>query len=102
MRKINDAAMKSYSQDISNGTDITARAIGHASSSRAIDPIALPYYEEEDGPNVSKRAGAAGPSTAAVETPQSLWCEALTDEGHTYYWNVKTNGKHHKLFAFVR
>lgn len=23
----------------------------------------------------------------------SLWCEAKSDDGHTYYWNVKTNGE---------
>lgn len=95
--------MKSYTKDISTGIDITARAIGHGSgSSRPIDPMALPYYEEEDGPNVSKRptavATAAASSSTAGETPQSLWCEALTDEGHTYYWNVKTNGEYFREF----
>jgi hypothetical protein len=81
--------MKSYAKDLSSGV-----AIGHASSSRAIDPIALPFYDEDDGPNVSRRAALGAPAAAAAaEEVQSLWCEALTDEGHTYYWNVKTNGK---------
>lgn len=88
--------MKSYTQDISNGTDMTSRSIGHASSSKKpIDPMALPFYEEEDGPNISKK-----PSTSAAQNqqeksapPESLWCEAVTDDGDTYYWNIKTNGK---------
>lgn len=87
--------MKSYAKDISTGTDITSRSIGHASSSnKQVDPMKLAYYEEEDGPNISKK-----PSTSAAKSleksapPESLWCEAVTDEGDTYYWNIKTNGK---------
>jgi WW domain-binding protein 4 len=93
MRKINEAAMKSYAQDVSGGADISARNVrDRATSSKAIDPIALPYYdEEEDGPSVSKHRSTAPAVTPVVET--SLWCEAKTDEGYTYYWNVKTNGK---------
>lgn len=97
--------MKSYAKDISSGSDMTARAYGHGSSSsissRPVDPMALPFYEEEDGPNVSKKSYFATPLVAAAaieEQPQSLWCEAVTDEGHTYYWNVKTNGKKFCLF----
>ncbi|KAG5676750.1 hypothetical protein PVAND_006559 [Polypedilum vanderplanki] len=93
LRKINDAAMKSYAKDISTGIDITSRAIGHASSSsKAIDPIALPFYDEDDGPNVSRKATTiTAQSTTAAASTETLWCEAITDEGHTYYWNVKTN-----------
>lgn len=85
--------MKSYAKDISNGTDITARAIGHASS-RAIDPIALPreYFDEDERPNVLKKSSTVVAATTSTEVAESLWCEAVTDEGHTYYWNVKTNG----------
>lgn len=95
MRKINEAAMKSYAKDISGGIDITSRSIGHASSSkRPVDPMALPYYEEEDGPNVSKRpALVQGAQLETTATNPSLWCEAVTDDGDTYYWNIKTNGK---------
>lgn len=75
--------MKSYAKDLSDGT---ARA---ASSSKAIDPMALPFYDEDDGPSSSRKV--ANSTTVAAENP-SLWCEAITDEGHTYYWNVKTNG----------
>lgn len=87
--------MKSYTQDISNGTDITSRSIGHASSSKKpIDPIALPYYEEEDGPNISKKpSSSAAQSLEKSAPPESLWCEAVTEDGDTYYWNIKTNGK---------
>jgi WW domain-binding protein 4 len=84
LRKINEAAMKSYAKDLSDGT-----ARGMPSSSRAVDPMALPFYDEDDGPS-SSRKGAATAVTAAPEN-QSLWCEAKTDEGYTYYWNVKTN-----------
>lgn len=95
MRKINEAAMKSYAKDISEGNDLTSRRIGGgassaATSSRAVDPMALPYYEEEDGP---RRPAAATSSTSIPAQNESMWCEAKTDEGHTYYWNIKTNGE---------
>jgi hypothetical protein len=83
--------MKSFAKDISEGNDLTSRTIGGASSSRAIDPMALPYYEEEDGPSTSKRSAAT--SANIPEQNESMWCEAKTDEGHTYYWNIKTNGE---------
>lgn len=89
LRKIEEAAMKSYAKDISDGTDLSARVIKHGS--KAVDPIALPYYyDEEDGPSTSKKSNQATVPTVS----ESLWCEAKSDEGHTYYWNIKTNGEY--------
>lgn len=116
MRRMNDAAMKAYMQDISGGGDFTSRAISqamaatgeneqpdmqpHASTSsnhpRQVDPMALADYksdDDENGPRVSKKAAAAVAAEVAaneVKDP-SLWCEALTEDGDTYFWNVKTN-----------
>ena len=92
IRKMNDAAMKSYTQDISIGADISSRAIARAQSKKAVDPMALANYEsdEEFGPNVSRKAAAAVNPATQVKDP-SLWCEARTEDGDTYYWNVKTN-----------
>lgn len=88
IRKMNDAAMKSYAHDISSGADISSRAIAQAAK-RAVDPMALANYDsDEDGPNVSKRAAAVNPANA-VKDP-SHWCEARSDNGDIYYWNVKT------------
>lgn len=93
IRKMNDAAMQSYAQDISIGADLSSRAISRANQKKAVDPMALPNYEsdEEFGPNVSKRAAAAAAAAAAEVKDPSLWCEARTEDGDTYYWNVKTN-----------
>jgi WW domain-binding protein 4 len=93
LRRMNDAAMQSYAQDISSGADISSRAIARANAKKAVDPMALADYEsdEEFGPNVSKRAAAAAASAAAEVKDPSLWCEARDAEGNTYYWNVKTN-----------
>lgn len=90
IRRMNDAAMMSYAQDVSIGADISSRAINRANAKKAVDPMALPNYEsDEDGPNVSKKAAAVA-AAAEVKDP-SLWCEAKTEDGDTYYWNVKTN-----------
>lgn len=82
--------MKSYAKDISDGT---AKPI----FSRAVDPIALPFYDEDEGPSSSRKVSsstATSSSGVPTENP-SLWCEAKTDEGYTYYWNVKTNGNYY-------
>lgn len=92
IRKMNDAAMMSYAQDVSIGADISSRAINRANAKKAVDPMALAnYYSDEDGPNVSKKAAAVAAAAANEVKDPSLWCEAKTDDGDTYYWNVKTN-----------
>lgn len=88
LRSMNDAAMQSYARDVSAGADLSSKAINRAMAKKAVDPMALPHYDsDEDGPSVSKKAAAVA---AEVKDP-SLWCEAKTDDGDTYYWNVKTN-----------
>lgn len=104
IRKMEEAAMKSYAQDIhGHHGDMTARSINTvlgvnaASTSsgkqgfgrqRQIDPMRLEgdSDEEEDSRrvNVDKVGSEAVPDA-------SLWVEGKSDEGHTYYWNVKTN-----------
>ena len=93
LRSMNDAAMQSYAQDISTGADLSSNAIKRAKSKKAVDPMALANYEsdEEFGPSVSKKKALAAAAAAAEVKDPSLWCEAKTDEGNIYYWNVKTN-----------
>lgn len=90
---MNDAAMQAYAQDVTAGADLSSRAINRANMKKAVDPMALANYEsdEEFGPNVSKRAAAAAAVAAAEVKDPSLWCEARTENGDTYYWNVKTS-----------
>lgn len=65
---------------------------------RAIDPMMPPVdvlEEEERAKWERMRRRAAGlppidPSTTTV-VENSMWCEAKSDDGNTYYWNVKTN-----------
>lgn len=98
MKKMNEAAMKAYMVDVSAGADMTSRAIsmamnsGREESRKQVDPMMplIDPYAPEHMPSVSKT------STTVAQAPVndgSLWCEAITDEGHTYYWNVKTNGE---------
>ena len=112
MRRMNDAAMKAYMQDISGGGDFTSRAISQAMAaageneqpdmqplastssyhSKQVDPMALTDYksDDENGPRVLKKAAIEAAAANEVKDP-SLWCEALTEDGDTYFWNVKTN-----------
>lgn len=104
IRKMEDAAMKSYAQDIHGyHGDMTARSINTVLSAttsssaklgpygkpRQIDPMRLEGDSDEDAEdqrrvNVDKVAAETVPDA-------SLWVEGKSDEGHTYYWNVKTN-----------
>ncbi|XP_055916279.1 WW domain-binding protein 4 [Eupeodes corollae] len=107
IRKMEEAALRSYAMDIHSKGDMTARSVSSvmsvsgASSSHGsggsrvargagqVDPMRLPgSSDEEDGhirPTVDK---VAAPETVPNA---SLWVQAKSEEGHTYYWNVKTN-----------
>lgn len=120
MRQMEDAAMKAYMLDISHNSDITSRTINEqlmaaneeaaaagagaataesGPSSRVfcgpVDPMMPPVdpYASSDDENRHHRKGIKrGAPEEPVSSEGSLWCEALED-GNTYYWNVKTNGK---------
>lgn len=108
MRKMNEAAMAAYMGDLAQGSDFTAKqinaraeaaakaaAVAAVESSRAssssskptigpkVDPLAITLPEDE----AERKAKIA---RAVQAKKESLWCEAATDEGFTYYWNVKT------------
>lgn len=64
---------------------------------RAIDPLMPPIdvLEEEERAKreqrMRQRAGTSGGNDDVVVVENSMWVEAKSDEGHTYYWNVRTN-----------
>lgn len=109
IRKMEDAALRSYARDIHSKADMTAKSVssvmsisGASSSSNfsggrgarrpgQIDPMRLPGSSDEEG-----EENAVGPTVGKVVENEnvpnaSLWVQAKSDEGHTYYWNVKTN-----------
>ncbi|XP_020798939.1 WW domain-binding protein 4 isoform X2 [Drosophila serrata] len=108
IRKMEEAAMKSYAQDVHAHGDMTARSINTvmrataaaASSAserngvgsqrqRQVDPMRLEGLSDEEEDN--RRVNISKVSEAAAVPEASLWVEGKSDEGHTYYWNVKTN-----------
>lgn len=118
MRQMEDAALKAYAIDISRGGDITTQTLNamvaattaeaeeasvtsnqavpgpSALPRRAIDPLLPPVDVLEDEERAKrdkmKRKPANGANGAARDP--SMWVEAKSDEGHTYYWNVKSGG----------
>lgn len=63
-------------------------------SRRQVDPVALPMDAQELAELEARRLAATRADGAAGlngENP-TLWCETVSEEGSTYYWNVKTNG----------
>lgn len=117
-KKMEDAAMKAYMKDCSgesfsknidaiNGTDtlitpnynsIEETGTIENSSTRkffkhTVDPIlkGLPDDIDEDEYSRTKIKNEKQNLSRAVDVKNnSLWCEARTDDGHKYYWNVKT------------
>lgn len=118
-----EAALKAYAQDISRGGDITTQQLNatvaaataayedevatasaptHRSApgpsaipTRAIDPLLPPIdvlEDEERAKKAKMKRKATGPPGSEAKE-ESMWVEAKTDEGHTYYWHVKTGGK---------
>ena len=76
----------------------------------AIDPLMPPVdilEEEEMAKRERMKRKASGlPAWSAESGEGSMWCEAKSDEGHTYYWNVKTGSKeiiflNHQLLFFL-
>lgn len=127
MRQMEDAAMRAYAQDISRGGDITTQelnaAVAAAAASyddesstatnrtapgpsaiptRAIDPLLPPIdvLEDEERAKRAKMKRKANGTLGNDAKDQSMWVEAKSDEGHTYYWNVKSGGEFFVFYFF--
>lgn len=120
MRQMEEAALKAYAQDISRGGDITTQELNAAVAAaaanyedeaatatnrsapgpsaiptRAIDPLLPPIdvLEDEERAKRAKMKRKANGTLGNEAKDQSMWVEAKSDEGHTYYWNVKSGGE---------
>lgn len=118
LRKMEEAARVAYAEDISRNADISSQCANRALAAaqeanskstcpsaigptptessgrdgkrRQVDPLALPMSAAE---LEARRIAATRSSDSTGETSSSLWCESVSEEGHVYYWNVKTNGE---------
>lgn len=76
-------------QDVSGTADPRGR--------RQVDPMALPMDPQELAELEARRLAATRSESGGVgvtgENP-TLWCETVSEDGDTYYWNVKTNGEY--------
>lgn len=121
MRKMEQAAMKAYANDISRGGDMTTQTLNamvaaatasaeeatlstsqstpgpSALPRRAIDPLLPPVdvLEEEEREKRERMKLKVNPNE--IREP-SLWVEAKSDDGHPYYWNVKTGSEFEQKF----
>lgn len=121
MRQMEAAAMKAYENDILRGGDLTTdslRTLAAAQSAaieecsvnttqsmpgpsalpaRAIDPLMPPIDVLEDEERAKrermKRKAGSSSNKLGASNEHSMWVEAKSDEGHTYFWNVKTGGE---------
>lgn len=58
----------------------------------AIDPLRPPPEVLEEDEQEKRDRMRKQQSQQAAVTENSLWCEAKSEEGHTYYWHIKTGG----------
>lgn len=72
-------------------SDATASTAGGARR-RQVDPLALPLETQEIAEMEARKLALLTAAQREEGENPTLWCEAVSDEGHTYYWNVKTNG----------
>lgn len=113
MKQMEDAALKAYANDISRGGDMTTQALNamvaaaaadfdenavtasqsvpgpSALPKRAIDPLLPPMDVMDDEERMKREQMKRRLGTNEIKDP-SLWVEAKSDDGHSYYWNVKT------------
>ena len=102
LKKMEEAALRSYAKDISASADMTARSIHSVmveattetptvsqlsqQKRKQVDPMRLEGdLSDDEGKSVGYN------KTTDPSVNESLWIEGKSDEGHTYYWNVKTN-----------
>lgn len=81
-----EATMKTHSQ-IPGPSALPARAIDPL-----MPPIDVLEEEEQEKRDRMKKRGEGKSWENEDEGTESMWCEAKSDDGHTYYWNVKTGG----------
>ncbi|XP_055681270.1 WW domain-binding protein 4 [Lutzomyia longipalpis] len=118
LKKMEEAAMAAYAQDISRNADMTSQNINRTLKEagldaesiavpgtsaaateemprvrmKPVDPLLPPVDVQEMAfMNAQRAAAAANDGDTIVPKDPTLWCEAKSPEGYTYYWNVKTN-----------
>lgn len=126
MRQMEEAALKAYASDICRGGDITTQemntmvAVATAEAEQAFEPIAqivpgpsalprrpvdplLPpvdVLEDEERAKREKMRRKPNSHGHGTDKQSSMWVEAKSDDGFTYFWNVKTGGKIFLLIHF--
>jgi len=126
IRKMEEAAMKAYMNDITLGRDLTTSSylnenLENAETSstsqeykqqieqqiQELRPKPIdPFLNQRDIQEIEEEKAAAYAAAAAIAKKKkkaeesgkkfddgpSMWVEAVSEDGHTYYWNIKTNG----------
>lgn len=110
IKKMNEAAMAAYMNDLASPSDFTSKLINEKAEAAAARAASAAAGSSSSNYSSSGSKPTIGPKVdpLAIALPEdiverkqrelkklqnkkeSLWCEAVTDEGHTYYWNIKT------------
>lgn len=92
------AAAASYEDEAATATHRTAPGPS-AIPTRAIDPMLPPIdvatnvLEDEERAKRAKMKRKANGTLGSEARDQSMWVEAKSVDGNTYYWNVKSGGE---------
>lgn len=96
---ITQAAMKAYMKDVEENPDHSAHLVREKMNSlkeendnfRGETSAEFSRAESSDDKGGGTSEVKASDSESII-APHRIWYEAKSDEGHTYYWNTKTNG----------
>lgn len=75
------AALKAYVNDVKSDSDFTAQLIRSGVETLPIPQCVEPKQNTMSSTKLIKKSVAA-----------KKWMEAISDDGHTYYWNADTGG----------
>lgn len=107
IKKMNDAAMSAYMNDLAAGSDFTSKHFSERAEAAAVKAAASESTSKAFGSSAKPSIGPKVDPIAIIlpedvaeqrakelkaiqAKKESLWCEAKSDDGHKYYWNVKT------------
>uniref|UniRef100_A0A0K8SXU9 WW domain-binding protein 4 n=1 Tax=Lygus hesperus TaxID=30085 RepID=A0A0K8SXU9_LYGHE len=101
MKKMEEAAMKAYLNDMKSNPDFTSQQIIQSLEERGelhrLDEVEEKNKSSPPAVNAQNKSCSKPPKECRnVPAPsgkekRTLWVQMKSDEGHTYYWNTETN-----------
>lgn len=91
--------MKAYLKDVEAEADYSSKLLKEKAETAKNEDL---QHSEKKAENLKVSPPSEVVSGKREETTsQPVWCEAKSDEGHIYYWNIETGGKNLTEFSLL-